>query len=69
MEKIQNLLKSEPLRARLYAIIVVIAGYLLARGYIAATDADFIGALAVLVLGVESARARVTPDAKNAADE
>lgn len=61
IEKIIEKIKAEPVRARIYAIAVVIATYLLARGYVQATDADFLISIVGLVLGVERSRAKVSP--------
>lgn len=58
--------RHEPLRLILWPIVASVIGALLAKGAIAASDADLIMALVVLVLGgggVEAARARVTPGA------
>ena len=54
-------LKSEPVRVRLYSLAVLIATYLMARGYIQPTDLEFISGALLLVLGVETARAKVSP--------
>lgn len=56
--------RNEPIRVRLYSAVVLITGYLVARGVIDQVDATFVGALALIVLGVETARARVTPTEK-----
>lgn len=64
MEKIVAKLREEPVRARLYALVVLVAGYLVARGVISAADAEFIGAVALTVLAVETARSRVEPLSK-----
>lgn len=57
-------LKSEPVRLRIYTLALLVSGYLVARGYISLTDAEFIGSVALVVLGVETSRARVTPTRK-----
>lgn len=62
-------LKSEPVRVRMYAVLTLIVGYLLAKGVVGSDDAAFIGAVAAIVLGVagvESARAQVSPVADEA---
>ncbi len=59
-----ELLKNEPLRTRLYALAVLVNAYLLGKNLIDVTDAAFIGGVAAVVLGVETARAKVTPSRK-----
>ena len=61
MDRVLNALKREPVRVRLYGLAVLVAGYLVARGVIQPTDYTFIVGVAALVLGVETARAAVTP--------
>lgn len=61
MSAILEKLKSEPVRVRLYSLATLVAGYLLARGVISPTDAEFIGGVVVVVLGVETARSKVSP--------
>lgn len=64
MERTLDYLRNEPVRVRLYTVAVLVLGYLLARGVIDATDYEFAGALLLTILGVESARAKVTPVGK-----
>lgn len=61
MNLILAALHREPVRARLYTLASVVAGYALAKGYVDVTDSGFIVAVAGLVLGVESSRAKVSP--------
>lgn len=61
MDKLLSKLRSEPVRVRLYSLAVLCAAYLVTRGYIQPTDAEFIGGIALLVLGVEASRAKVSP--------
>lgn len=61
LPSVRDILKSEPLRLRAYALTVIVAGYLLARHIVAPTDRDFIVSVAAIVLGVESSRSKVTP--------
>jgi hypothetical protein len=61
---LEKIIKDEPLRLRLYSLAVLVLGYLVARGLVSPTDAEFIGGVIVVVLGVESARQKVTPAAK-----
>lgn len=59
-----RVLSREPVRARLYAFLVLLTGYLVTRGLITGNDVAFYTAAGALLLGVpavESARARVTP--------
>lgn len=63
---ILNKLKGEPVRLRLYGIVVLLAAYALAKGYVQASDLEFVSSLAALVLGVETSRAKVTPQSKRA---
>jgi hypothetical protein len=63
VEKIKALVAAEPVRVRVYSVVVLVAGYLLVRGVVQPTDVDFVGSLAALVLGVEASRAKVTPSA------
>lgn len=55
---------SEPVRVRLYTLAVLVLGYLKIKGYIDATDAEFIATAILTVLAVETARAKVEPLAK-----
>lgn len=57
--------KNEPLRARIYTLALLVAGYLLAQDYVSATDYEFIGSALAIVLGVERARSKVTPLSKH----
>lgn len=61
LNKILKKVRSEPVRLRLYLVIAAIATYLLVRGYVQATDLDFILTLTALILGVERSRAKVQP--------
>lgn len=61
MDRIINKLRTEPVRVRLYGVAVLVLGYLKARGVIADVDAEFFGSLAVIVLAVETTRAKVMP--------
>jgi hypothetical protein len=54
--------KREPVRVRAYGVAVLVAGYLLVRGYIGPTDKEFVLSLLGLVLGVERTRSKVTPE-------
>lgn len=63
MEKFIDTVKTEPVRLRLYALAVLVATYLVAKGYLDATDAEFITGVAGTVLFVETARNKVTPTA------
>ena len=65
MDRVLNKLKAEPVRVRLYGLLLLVAGYLVSRGYISPTDEAFIASVAVLALGVETARDRVSPAAKH----
>ncbi|MGZ0151867.1 phage holin [Kribbella sp. WER1] len=69
LKKILDKLRDEPVRVRLYAVVVLVAGYLLARGYVDATDYQFILSLVAAVLGVEAARSKVSPAINDKAQE
>ena len=61
---VEKILKDEPLRVRLYSLAGLVLGYLMVKGVVSATDVDFgLGVIAV-ILGVETARAKVTPTSK-----
>lgn len=67
MSKILSTLRTEPVRALLWPVLVGIAGYLVVRGVVDEFSADMIVAILAAVLGIpaaEAARAKVTPDAK-----
>jgi hypothetical protein len=67
MSKILSTLRTEPVRALLWPVLVGIAGYLVVRGVVDEFSADMIVAILAAVLGIpaaEVARAKVTPDAK-----
>ena len=64
MGTLKKILANEPLRVRAYGIAVLVLGYLLAKGVLSAEDVDFYVGLVGLVLGVETARAAVTPNDK-----
>lgn len=58
------MLKNEPVRAALYPLLVLIVGYLSAKGWLAGDDAAFavaVGTLVLGALGIEVARSRVSP--------
>jgi hypothetical protein len=57
-------LRQEPVRVRLYSVIVIVAGYALSRGYVAVTDYNFVLTVVAAVLGVEATRAQVSPTNK-----
>lgn len=59
-----DVFRNEPLRTRLYALAVLVNGYLLGKDIIDATDATFYGGVAAIVLCVETARAKVVPTRK-----
>jgi len=54
-------IKSEPVRIRLYTILALVAGYLLAKGYVHPEDYQFIVTVVASVLGVEATRSKVSP--------
>ena len=59
-----NLFSREPVRAALYPILILIVGYLAAKGRIGGDDAAFFVALGTLILGaagIEVARSQVSP--------
>lgn len=58
---VRSILRNEPLRARAYALTVLVAVYLVGRGIISATDKDFIVSVVAIVLGVEWSRTKVSP--------
>jgi hypothetical protein len=67
MSKILSTLRTEPVRALLWPVLVGIAGYLVVRGVVDEFSADMILVILAAVLGIpaaEVARAKVTPDAK-----
>jgi uncharacterized membrane protein YjjB (DUF3815 family) len=67
MNKLLSTLRTEPIRALLWPVLVGIAGYLVVRGALDQFSADMIVAIVAAVLGIpaaEVARAKVTPDAK-----
>ncbi|WP_280248754.1 hypothetical protein [Nocardia abscessus] len=67
MSKILSTLRTEPVRALLWPVLVGIAGYLVVRGAVDEFSADMILVILAAVLGIpaaEVARAKVTPDAK-----
>ncbi|MEU2013117.1 hypothetical protein [Nocardia sp. NPDC019302] len=67
MSKLISALRTEPIRALLWPVLVGIAGYLVVRGVVDQFSADMIVAIIAAVLGIpaaEVARAKVTPDAK-----
>lgn len=64
----RDLWEREPVRAAIYPIILLIVGFLTARGVVDGETGAFILALAALILGavgVEVARSKVTPDDKS----
>ena len=61
MNRVLNYLSTEPVRVRLYGLVVLVIGYLKARGVLGEIDAQFAGSLAVIILAVESIRSKVTP--------
>lgn len=61
IEKIIAKIKSEPVRVRLYSILVAVAVFALAKGYVGPTDLEFVVTVGALVLGVERSRAKVRP--------
>ena len=59
-----NLFSREPVRAALYPILILIVGFIAAKGWIGGDDAAFIVALGTLILGafgIEVARSQVSP--------
>lgn len=59
-----NILDSEPVRTKVYPLLVLIVGYLLVKGWVDSETSDFVlAALATLfgTVGVEKARASVKP--------
>jgi uncharacterized membrane protein YjjB (DUF3815 family) len=67
MSKLISALRTEPIRALLWPVLVGIAGYLVVRGVVDQFSADMIVAIVAAVLGIpaaEVARAKVTPDSK-----
>lgn len=56
-------LKREPVRVRVYTLAVLVLGYLATRGIVTPEDVDFYVTVAGVVLGVETARRKVSPDA------
>lgn len=61
---LEKIIKDEPLRLRLYSLATLVLGYLVTRGLLSLTDASFYGSVVVVVLGVETSRAAVTPNSK-----
>lgn len=61
-------LKSEPLRLRAYGAAVLVTGYLVARGILQPSDADFYVSVVAVIVGVESSRAKVSPVTPSADD-
>lgn len=67
MSKILSTLRTEPIRAVLWPVLLGLVGYLVVRGAVDQFSADMIVAILAAVLGIpaaEVARAKVTPDAK-----
>ncbi|MGV9540936.1 hypothetical protein ACWDSF_06385 [Nocardia beijingensis] len=67
MSKLFSALRTEPIRALLWPVLVGIAGYLVVRGVVDQFSADMILVIVAAILGIpaaEVARAKVTPDAK-----
>ncbi|MCC3333603.1 hypothetical protein [Nocardia abscessus] len=67
MTKLLSALRTEPIRALLWPVLVGIAGYLVVRGVVDQFSADMIVAIVAAILGIpaaEVARTKVTPDAK-----
>lgn len=57
-------LDSEPIRTRVYPVLVVLVGYLTVRGFLDSDTASLVLALVAAVIGAtatESGRARVSP--------
>ncbi|WP_454196136.1 hypothetical protein [Nocardia sp. Marseille-Q1738] len=64
MNAILTALRSEPVRALLYPLLVALIGYGVTRGVVSADTSGFILAVVAAALGlpaVESARHRVSP--------
>lgn len=61
MDRIIDYIKTEPVRVRAYALILLVGGYLVLKGYVQPEDKEFIISLAALILGVERTRAKVSP--------
>lgn len=60
LNELKAVLKREPVRLRIYALAVAVAGYLVVKGYIDPADQEFIlGALGI-VLATENVRGKVT---------
>jgi hypothetical protein len=64
MGTLKKLAANEPLRLRVYTLAALVLGYLVSRHVLSPADVDFYLAVAALVLGVETARAKVTPSDK-----
>lgn len=64
MESIIQKLKDEPIRLRIYSLVLLVATYLVARGVISLDDMEFIIGIAGIVLAVETSRAKVKPLSK-----
>lgn len=61
---LEKIITDEPLRLRLYSLSALVLAFLVARGALSPTDADFAGSVVVVVLGVEVSRRAVTPNSK-----
>ncbi|MBF6296562.1 hypothetical protein IU459_03280 [Nocardia amamiensis] len=64
MNKVLTTLRSEPVRALLYPLLVAVIGYGVTKGVVSADASGFILAVVAAALGlpaVESARHRVSP--------
>lgn len=67
MSKILSTLRTEPIRALLWPVLVGIAGYLVVRGVVDEFSKDMILVIVAAVLGIpaaEAARAKVIPVGK-----
>lgn len=63
-QTVARALRNEPVRLRLYTILTIVVGFQVSRGHVQLDDAHLYLELAAAVLGVEAARAKVTPLAK-----
>ena len=61
LKKILDKLRNEPVRVRVYSVAALVLGFLLTKHVLGATDVDFILSVLGIILGVETARAKVTP--------
>ncbi|MEU2038423.1 hypothetical protein [Nocardia niwae] len=64
MNKVITILHSEPVRALLYPLLVVLIGYAVTKGLVSSDLSAFVLAIVAAALGlpaVESARHRVSP--------